>query len=122
MRQGVIFCPAAGYLAPPKLQKENMTPNTSFLAVVGGCIFATSIIAAQVDPNDSAEQWRKTTAADRFTYAKKASTFCVSSNCGSVEIRACMDEVVRPPVLNTVERMTIGELAAACIAMLRAQR
>ena len=99
-----------------------MTSGARLLALVGGCIFATSVLAVQVDPNDSAEQWRKSSAADRFAYAKKISTVCASSNCGSVEIRACMDEVVRPPVPKTVERMTIGELAVACIAMLRAQR
>ena len=92
-----------------------------YLLLVCAGLVVSSTWAAPVNPNDLAAQWRKTPSSERFEYAKRATYACMSRNCGSVEIKACIDEVVRPPLSRAIERMTIGELAAGCIAMLKAQ-
>lgn len=94
----------------------------SLLALSLGCVLASTVQAASVDPNAPADNWRRFSSSDRLAYATRASVACLSSNCGSIEIRACMDEVVRPPAPKAVQSITIGELAVGCIATLKSQR
>ena len=86
------------------------------------CVLASTVQAASVDPNAPAEKWRNFSSSDRLTYATRASVACLSGNCGSIEIKACMDEVVRSPAPKAVKSMTIGELAVGCIGTLKSQR
>ena len=91
------------------------------LALFISCFVASSAYAGQIDPNAPAVNWRKASSGERLTYTKRAAVACLSSNCGPIEIKACMDEVVRPPAPAAVENMTIGEVAVGCISTLRSQ-
>lgn len=80
---------------------------------------ALSAVAAPIDPNAPAVTWNKATQAEKRTYALKAASACRSSNCGNVEIKACLDEALRPPA--PPMKMTVSEAAATCIAILKSQ-
>lgn len=88
------------------------------LAVV---LFDCSVVQAGVNPDAPAVRWSLASSRDRIDYARVAATLCQSRNCGPIQLRACMDEVVRPPVPSAVGSMTIGEIAIGCIKILKAQ-
>ena len=93
------------------------------LVACGYCFIASTANAAPVNPNAPSEYWGKTPSSARFAYAKLAAAMaydvCPSGKCGSVEIKACMDEAVRPPMPKAIANMTIGEVAVGCISTLR---
>ena len=98
---------------------------TLFVTSLAICLWvvAPSIaFATPIEPNDLASTWSRSPSAERFAYSKKVATFCASSNCGSVEIKACMDEAFRHPMEPSMKGITIGEGAASCITILKSQR
>lgn len=90
---------------------------------LSACLLAVPALAfaASVNPNAPATQWGAASGGDRLSYATQASLLCQSGNCSGLAIKACMDEVVRPPSPPGTASMTIGELAIGCIKMLKAQ-
>lgn len=101
-----------------------MVKMKKIASVMGLCaaMCTCSVAFAAVDPNDPAASWSGISASERLNYTRRASVACQSTNCGEMQIKACMDTVVRPPIPAGVKGMTIGELAVNCIAMLKAQR
>ncbi len=91
-----------------------------FACVMLACfsVYAGSVSAA-VDPDAPARSWANARTSERADYARTAAILCQSRNCGPVQVRACMDEVVRPPMPAGVSSMTIGEIAIGCIKMLK---
>jgi hypothetical protein len=76
--------------------------------------------AGPIDPNARASEWSSATSSERMSYARRVAAVCPSSGkCGSVEIKACMDEALRPPIPAAARNMSIGEAAVTCISMLK---
>lgn len=94
-----------------------------------GKVLAASVVlfcsatayAADVNPDSNATKWRSYSSGNRSSYAAMASIMCQSRDCNRASIKACMDEVTRPPASAGVGAMTIGELAINCIKMIKAQ-
>jgi hypothetical protein len=78
--------------------------------------------AREVNPDAPASSWRAYSAKDRLAYTTMTSIVCQSGNCNGVSIKACMDEVTRPPEPPGLQTMTIGEIAVGCIQTLKSQR
>ncbi len=87
-------------------------------AVVALCCSAAAY-AADVDPDGNATKWRSYGNGDRSNYAAMTSIMCQSRDCNGASIKACMDEVTRPPAPSGVSAMTVGELAINCIKMIK---
>jgi len=91
----------------------------TLVAIVSVSTFAH---AGSINPDSPASRWRGETSSSRLAYATQVAVVCQSSNCGSLQIKACMDEVTRPPAPDAVAVMTVGELAVGCIKMLKVQQ
>lgn len=93
----------------------------AFAPLLAAALFiaAGAAQAGPVDPNASAARWSNHSFGERSAYATKVSTVCSGPKCGSVEIRACMDEALQPPVPAAAKGMTIGEAAVTCIRLLK---
>lgn len=78
-------------------------------------------LARDINPDANAATWRQAKSAERAEYAAMASIMCQSSTCNGAAIKACMDEVTRPPAPAGLSSMTIGGLAINCIKMIKAQ-
>jgi hypothetical protein len=83
--------------------------------------FSVSAFAQDIDPDAAASNWRSAKASDRLAYSTTTSILCQSGNCSGGAIKACIDEVTRPPAPVATKSMTIGELAISCIKILNAQ-
>ena len=79
-------------------------------------------LSGVVNPNAPAQEWRTSRGSERLDYAVMASVMCQSRNCGAGQIKACIDEVTRPPTPPGLSSMTIGELAINCIKILKSQQ
>lgn len=88
------------------------------LGVLGAFVSSTAL-AGNVNPDAPAPNWLQIKPSDRLNYATRASIMCQSQNCVGLSLKACMDEVARPPVPDALQNMTIGELAIGCIKMLK---
>ena len=103
----------------PQMNSNNFSRLLAACSVVFTPIFAT---AAPIDPNDSVASWSRASFSERQAYAKRTIVICKSSSCGSVEVRACMDEALRPPLPSSMKALTIGEAAVSCVSILNAQK
>lgn len=90
------------------------------IALVFGSIGANAFAA--LEPNDRAERWWSVPASDREMFARQMASACKSSNCGNVEIRACLNEALRPPMPAAARNMTIAEAATTCIILLKSRQ
>lgn len=89
-------------------------------ALVSICAQSTALAA--LDSGDPAAKWSTASSSERRAFARQAASACKSSNCGDVEIKACLDEALRPPVPAAARRMSLAEAAASCIVILRSQQ
>lgn len=96
-----------------------MKEEFQILIAVSFTLLCQSALAAPVDPNASASTWARIGSSDRAAYSQKVAILCQSRKCGSVEIRACMDEALKPPVPEMAKNMTIGEAAVTCVGFLK---
>ena len=93
--------------------------KTTLLTACSIFLISNVVYADSVNTNAPAANWRRTSASEQSAYAERvASVACKPRKCVPDELKACMDEVVRPPAPKGVDSMTIGDLAVGCIAML----
>lgn len=92
------------------------------LTAVTISLCSVAVYAADVNPDSNATKWRSYGNGDRSNYASMASIMCQSSDCNGASIKACMDQVTRPPTPAGVSSMTIGELAINCIKIIKVQQ
>lgn len=77
---------------------------------------------AAIDPDDRAETWWDASRAERIGFSDKAAANCKSSRCGSLEIRSCLNDALKPPAPKAARDMTIAEATASCVAILKAHK
>ena len=77
--------------------------------------------AKEINPDAPSPAWRIAKQSERLEYAHLASIMCKSRNCGSGQIKACVDEATRPPTPPGMDALTIGEVAIGCIKILNSK-
>lgn len=117
-----VLTPAFNVTPTNESHSMNLSLRRKFATSFATSVASSICIAAPVSPNDPATSWPEAKFSERQAYAQRAAVACQSTNCGSVEIRACMDEAFRAPAPPSAKNTTIGEAAVICIAMLKSQR
>ena len=94
-----------------------------FLTILALLLAGTGFGAyAAIDPDNRAETWWDASRAERIGFSDKAAAACKSSNCGSLEIRSCLNDALRPPARKAARDMTLGEATASCVAILKSRK
>ena len=92
------------------------------VASIGVLFCSIDVRAGEINPDAPAPSWRLAKGPERIDYATMASIMCQSSNCGPGQLKACMDEVTKPPLPPGLNSMSIGQMAINCIKILKAQQ
>ena len=77
---------------------------------------------AAIDADDRAETWWDASRAERIGFSDRAAATCNSSTCGSLAIRSCLNDALKPPPSKAAREMTLGEATASCVALLKARK
>lgn len=78
-------------------------------------------VHAEIDPDDRGEKWWDASRAERIGFSDHAAAACRSNNCDSLQIRSCLNDRLKPPLVADLRGKTIAEVTAACIARLKAK-
>ncbi len=96
------------------------TAGRALLALfIGSLAFGAS---AALDPDDRSETWWNASRAERIGFSDRAAASCQSSKCGSLEIRSCLNDSLKPTAPRAARDMTLAEATASCIALLKARK
>lgn len=98
--------------------------KTLMIAALTLCASAAPNIAfaAPISHDDLASVWSRAPSGDRLAYARNAAEVCASAKCGSIEIKACMDEAFRSPLVPAMKGMSVAEGATWCMMFLKSQK
>ena len=87
------------------------------------CVLAaiwTNAVASPLAASDPASAWSNATSGERASYANSIAHACMSNNCNTSSIKACLDEALKPPVPKV--KITIAEAAATCIILIKSEQ
>lgn len=96
------------------------TAGRAVLALVLGSLSCGA--CAAIDPDDRSETWWNASRAERIGFSDRAAASCQSSKCGSLEIRSCLNDSLKPSAPKAARDMTLAEATASCIALLKAHK
>ena len=77
---------------------------------------------AAIDPDDRAETWWDASRAERIGLSDRAAATCKADYCGSLAIRSCLNDMLKPSARKTARGMTLGEATASCMVSLKARK